>query len=449
MNKSHRLGTALTTASLIAIVAACAGPGTSRPRSASIFGGKVDTANIGLATRAQMALASNDVASAIPLAERAVERSPRDAGFRALLGNCYLAAGRFSSAEAAYRDSLTTLVATQPQIILKLALVQIAQGKNDEAKLLLAEAQGLLDPADTGLALALAGDPQSAVGLLEQVARTAGADSRTRQNLALAYAFSGNWEQARTIAAQDVPADQLDSRIQQWMVLAKPARASDQVAAFIGIQPVAGDPGQPVRLALNKTEPVRQVAAEPIGDVPQGLTSTATVELAPVPEPSSEPAVVASAEPPAMPEAVSAAIVEPAPAPVAMVAQAAAISEARPALSPAAVRLSDPVPSLRKASAPRLAKGKSRTVVQIGAYSSRERIAAAWSKVAGKHGSLKHYVPVTARFTGAKGTVYRLAVRGFDSDRQAVNLCNSLKRAGAACFVRSVSGDAPVQFASR
>ena len=91
MNKSHRLGTALTAASLIAIVAGCAGPG-NRLRSASIFGGKVDTANIGLATKAQMALASNDVATAIPLAERAVERSPNDAGFRALLGNCYLAA---------------------------------------------------------------------------------------------------------------------------------------------------------------------------------------------------------------------------------------------------------------------------------------------------------------------------------------------------------------------
>ena len=86
---------------------------------------------------------------------------------------------------------------------------------------------------------------------------------------------------------------------------------------------------------------------------------------------------------------------------------------------------------------------------EIGAYSSRDRVALAWNKVAGKHGSLKRYVPVTARFSGSKGTVYRLAVKGFDSDREAVNLCNSLKRAGGSCFVRSVSGDAPVQFASR
>jgi D-alanyl-D-alanine carboxypeptidase len=444
MTKSNRLATALTAASLVAIVGACAGP-AAKPRSASIFGGKVDTANIGLATKAQMALASNDIASAIPLAERAVEKSPRDAGFRALLGNCYLAAGRFASAEAAYRDSLT-LIAAQPQVVLKLALVEIAQGKNDEAKYLLAQAQNILDPADVGLALALAGDPRSAVAVLEPAARATGADSRTRQNLALAHALAGNWEQAKIVASQDIPGDQLDARIQQWMALAKPAKTSDQVAAFIGIQPVASDPGQPTRLALNDAAPVQQAAAEPIGEVPQNLTSTVTVELPPAPVTAAEPVAVAAAEPAAAPAIVPAAVAEPAAAPI---VPAVAVSEARPALSPAAVRLSESIGTIRKASAPRLARGKSRAVVQIGAYSSRDRIAAAWTKVAGKHGSLKSYVPVTARFAGAKGTVYRLAVKGFNSDREAVNLCASLKRAGANCFVRSVSGDAPVQFASR
>ena len=207
MTKSNRLGTALTAVSLIAITAGCAAPG-SRLRSASMFGGAVNSGELGLATKAQLALAANDVASAVPLAERAVERSPQDAGFRALLGNCYLAAGRFASAEAAYRDALS-IYGNQPQVILKLVLVQIALGKNDEAKLLLAESQGLIDPSDAGLALALAGDPQAAVATLEPVARLVGADARTRQNLALAYAFAGDWTQARTVAAQDVPADQL------------------------------------------------------------------------------------------------------------------------------------------------------------------------------------------------------------------------------------------------
>lgn len=439
MTKSNRLAKSLTAVSLLAIVTACAGPG-AKPKSASIFGGKVDTSNIGIATKAQMALAANDVATATSLSEQAVENSPRDAGFRALLGNCYLAGGRFASAESAYRDSLT-LIANQPQVILKLALVEIAQGKNDEAKYLLAQAQGVLDPADLGLALALAGDPQNAIAVLEPAARTIGADARTRQNLALAHALSGNWEQAKVVASQDVPGDQLDARIQQWMVLAKPAKASDQVAAFIGVQPAASDPGQPTRLALGEAEPVRQAAAEPIGDVPQGLTSSATVELAP---PAPEPVAVAAVEPASAPEPAP-AVAEQAPPPV---MPAMATSEARPALSPAAVRLTESYGTMHPAALkPR--NGKSRAVVQIAAYSSRDRVAIGWSKVAGKHGSLKRYVPVTARFSGAKGTFYRLAVKGFDSDREAVSLCKSLKRAGASCFVRATSGDAPVQFASR
>ena len=262
MTKQNRLGAALTAVSLAAIVTACAGRvrrGRAAPRSSAAR----STLRTSASPPGPRPRWPPTICNRVSLAERAVENSPRDAGFRALLGNCYLASGRFASAEAAYRDSLS-LVATQPQVILKLALVQIAQGKNDEAKSLLAMAQSVLDPADIGLALALAGDPQSAVAVLEPAARAVGADSRVRQNLALAYAFAGDWEQARTVAAQDVPADQLDGRIQQWMALAKPARASDQVAAFIGIQPAAGDPGQPIRLALNKEDAVRQAAAQPV-----------------------------------------------------------------------------------------------------------------------------------------------------------------------------------------
>jgi len=301
MTKSNRLGTALTAVSLIAVATGCAAPG-NKIGSASMFGGRVNGGELGLATKAQMALASNDVAGAIPLAERAVEGSPDDAGYRALLGNCYLAAGRFASAEAAYRDALS-IYGNQPQVVLKLALVQIAQGKSNEAQLLLAEARGLIDPSDAGLALALAGDPQSALAVLEPAARAVGADARTRQNLALAYAFAGDWAQAKIVASQDVPADQLDSRIQQWMVIAKPARASDQVAALIGIQPVANDPGQPVRLALHKDEAIKQAAAEPIPENTAGLTSTATVELpAAAPQaPAPEPVAVAEIAPPPPP----------------------------------------------------------------------------------------------------------------------------------------------------
>ena len=150
---------------------------------------------------------------------------------------------------------------------------------------------------------------------------------------------------------------------------------------------------------------------------------------------------MAAAEP--LPLAPDVLAPEPQPEPV-------KLAEARPALSPAAVRLSEPMPTPRKASASRSsANGKSRAVVQLGAYSTRDQIAVAWNKVSGKYDSLKDYTPVSARFSGARGTVYRLAVKGFDSERDAVNLCRSLKRAGRDCFVRSASGDAPVRIASR
>ena len=129
--------------------------------------------------------------------------------------------------------------------------------------------------------------------------------------------------------------------------------------------------------------------------------------------------------------------------------QVASLHEARPALSPAAARLSDSLPELREASAPRPSTGKSKAVVQLGAYSSRDRIAAAWAKASSKYGSLKDYVPVTARFTGARGTVYRLSVKGFASREEASDFCAALKRKGRDCFVRAASGDSPVRFASR
>ena len=300
--------------------------------------------------------------------------------------------GRFASAEAAYRDSLS-LVAAQPQVILKLALVQIAQGKNDEAKLLLAEAQAVCSTRPTpAWRWRLPATRSRAVAVLEPAARAVGADSRTRQNLALAYAFSGDWEQARTVAAQDVPADQLDGRIQQWMALAKPARASDQVAAFIGIQPAAGDPGQPIRLALNKEEAVRQAAAQPV-EAPVAVepTSVATVELPPATV--AEPVAVAVAEP--VPAPVPEPVATPEPLPVA--ARQPSLRRSRsPRLRPSARpvrRFRRPLsacpnrsPTLRRASLSKAACRQEpcgRPARRLSRRATASQLA--WSKVAGKY----------------------------------------------------------------
>src|SRR5690348_6192504 len=97
MNQPLRFSSAASLIVLGSMMAGCAAH-QNRVGAASYFSGKADV-DMGLATRALAALNSNNVPLAISLAERAVEKTPKDAGFRALLGNAYFAAGRFHSAE--------------------------------------------------------------------------------------------------------------------------------------------------------------------------------------------------------------------------------------------------------------------------------------------------------------------------------------------------------------
>jgi Flp pilus assembly protein TadD len=423
MNQPLRTSSALSLVILSSMIAGCAAP-QSHVAAASKPSGEV-----GLATRALAALNSNDIPQAISLAERAVERTPDDASLRAFLGNAYFAGGRFRSAEGAYRDALT-LSPDQPQVILKLALVQIGLGNSRDALATLNAGRLVLDPSDYGLALALAGRPAQAVAVLDAAARQPGADATVRQNLALAHALSGEWTEARVIAGQDVPADQLDQRMDQWMQLAKPGHASAQIAALVGVTPAAVDAGQPVALALNKAAPVaapQQVARAPIAPV---AVAEAAAPIAPAPAP-----VVAVAPAPPPPRSTVATLA------------ASAVEEAKAVF--AAVLPSSAPAKPRRVAQPAVRRGNSPAVVQLGAYKSPDRVLAAWNGAAHKYGALKAYSPMSARFASPKGTFYRLSVRGFASDRDARLTCESLRRQGGSCFVRNVAGDTPVQYASR
>lgn len=469
MNRSLRFGTALTVLATAGLLTGC----STGQRKQSAHASKAAGSKVGLATRAHAAVAAGDFATGVSLAEQAVEHSPSYAAFRTVLGNAYFGAGRFASAEAAYRDSLS-LAPGQPNVVLKLALAQIAQGKNARALADLESARDYLDAADYGLAIALAGQPADAVAVLGQAARLPGADARVRQNLALAYALSGDWTMARTVAAQDVPPDQLDGRIQQWMVMATPTRASDQVAALTGITPSA-DPGQPLRLALNQAQPAQRLAqAAPVAPAPQPVPYAAPAPqpvqyAAPQPEPVQyveprprpEPMQVIAALPqtpapqvPAIAEAVQAAEVAPEPEEqVARVLLQPAVQSSVAAVEPLPTRFEDKPDVAEyvaaKADKPARASGRSNSVVQLGAYGSPQRVADAWNQFARRYGALDRYTPVSMRFSSAKGTVYRLSVKGFGSAGEAQQLCSSLRKKGKNCFVRRVAGDAPVQLASR
>ncbi|MEO5772584.1 MAG: tetratricopeptide repeat protein [Sphingomicrobium sp.] len=435
------LGSAISAVALASMLAGCAAPG----RVQNAASRNSDSSKLGFASRALIALNANDYVGAVSYAEQAAEKSPDDFEVRSLLANTYFTSGRFASAESAYRDALS-LDENQPKLILKLTLVEIAQGKRAEALTLLNAARSILDPADYGLALALAGQTAEGVAVLEPAARSRGADARVRQNLALGYALSGDWAAARTVAAQDVPADQLDQRIQEWMHFATPARASDQIAALTGVTPAAVDPGQPTRLVLVKPNTaVAAIEAQPV--VAAAQTAPAPVEVAqaapayvpPVAAPVPAPALSIDDEP----------FVEVPPARVAHVAPAAKAPPAPRVVAPA-VRAAAFVPTrvpVRPAAFK--AQGRSTAVVQLGAYGSPQRVASAWNDAARRYSALRAYMPVSARFQNGRNIFYRLSVKGFQSPDQAKNLCIALRRSGGSCFVRNVAGDAPVQIAMR
>jgi len=464
MSRPLRFGSAVSVVALASMMAGCAAP-----QQKVGLGAKTDE-NVGLATRALVALNAHQLPAAIDFAERAVEHSPNDAGFRALLGNAYFAAGRFSSAEAAYKDSLS-LSSNQPQVVLKLALVETALGKKDRAAAFLHAGQSVLDPSNYGLALALAGDTDEAIEVLDAAARQPGADATVRQNLALAHALAGDWTEAKTIAAQDVPADQLDSRIHDWMQLASPKSPATQVAAIVGVTPAASDTGLPVRLALRNSDTM-MVAAAPAPQPAPVAAAVAAPVAAPAPQPQPQiaeaaPAAVATPQPTFV-EAVAApapapqaqpAVVSPPPA-KSLVAEAEALASAPLAMISTAAHhagaeLASFLPHKAASAQPKphrvpavMHRGDAKVVMQIGAYGSPQQVNAGWSRLTQRYPALRAYLPLRARFDSPKGTFWRLSVQGFGTEREAIARCQALKTHGGNCFVRGLAGDKPVEIAS-
>jgi Flp pilus assembly protein TadD len=401
-----------------------------------------------LAAKAGEALKVHDGAKAVTLAENAVALDPRSADHRALLGQAYLMAGRFASASTALRDALT-LDPAQGKAALNLALAEIAQGHVGSAKDALAQAREFVPAPDYGLALALAGEKEAAIAVLEGAARNEAATPKTRQNLALAYALAGRWREAHVTASQDVPANELPARMIKWAQFAQPQGPSDQVASLLGVTP-AVDPGQPSQLALAPVapEPVAVAAPTPAPVIEAPVAPLAAVAIAAPVAPvvqAPAPAAVADAAPiMAAPKARAAqsiffAASAPKPAPIMRKVDLPA-SKPAPFIQVAAIR-----PKLQ----PKPAR-PGNFVVQLGAFSSSAGVEAAWSKYSARTRRLSNFVPASTTFRSAgNAVVHRLSVGGFATRAEAWALCGQIKAGGGTCFVRGTAGDAPMRFAAR
>lgn len=381
------------------------------------------------------ALKKHRAAKAVAAAESAVALQPRNAGYRTLLGQAYLAAGRFPSAAGALSDALS-LDPSDGVAALHLTLAQIATGEWAAARQTLSTHETRIAASDRGLALALAGDPATAVTILTDAARLPGADAKTRQNLALSLALAGRWQEAKTVAAFDTNPEDLDARIMQWASFARPVGAADQVAALLGVVPIE-DGGQPERLALRSAAPSYAAVAQPVSPVDAFMPGR---------QATSPTAPAASAE------VTFTGVV--APAPEEDTARRDDVVQPVPArTSPGVKAARKPVSVRARPAAPaRAARGN--FYVQLGAFGNAGVAQAAWHRLSRRHAGLAAYAPSGMRFSMGGATYYRLSVGGF-ARADADGMCRRVRANGGKCFVRSGAGDTVaswskgVQLASR
>jgi Flp pilus assembly protein TadD len=385
---------------------------------------------------ARKAIAKRKGDQAVQHAEAAVANDPANAEYRALLGQAYLLAGRFTSASHALNDALT-LSPQDGGVALNLALAKVAQGDWAGARATLQTNSEIIPASDRGLAFALAGDPVTAIEILGPAAREATATAKTRQNLALSLALAGRWAESGKVAAMDVSPDQLQARMIEWARFARPANAYDQVASLLGVRAVE-DGGQPVALALAQQPGVAVAAVAPAVDpvdsympgVPQGAEQVAPVEVAAAPqvEAQPEPQQVAGTGP----QIVFGPRAE-------MVQQVPAARAAPARVAPKApVRVAKAVAVEASAVAAKAKPGA--YYVQLGAYESAAVARDAWARHTRRVPSLRTETPQGVKFSTNAGNFYRLSVGGF-ARADAANLCQQVRASGSPCFVRAAAGD--------
>jgi Flp pilus assembly protein TadD len=437
--------------------------------------------------QASHALQQGNLQLATSLMERAVAASPRDVGFRMLLADAYLRAGRFNSARATYAEAVE-LDPSNVRGALSVALIHIAQGRPAAAVGILDNIADRAPAADVGLAYALAGRADRAVDLLESAARSPMATPRTRQNLALSYAFAGDWNRARAIAAQDISPSEIDARMTEWAQMARPGSGPLQVTTLLGVSPGA-DRGRPLQVALGDTEPVVpgadrvQVAeasspsraqfapaaapapvevaaaearpaeapafwapaenyqAEALAEAPEGLASAENAVPARFPASAEQPAddaAPAAAEVPFAAPAPRRIFVQPRASAAPAIPRRAAFIRAAAATPLPHPRF--PHEDVRPGNAP--------VVVQIGAFSNEANAERAWQQLSARY-ELSRRAPLTTTFDFGGRTLHRVSVSGFASTADARRLCGQIRSEGGVCFVRAVAGDASIRWAAR
>jgi len=412
--------------------------------------------------KAQSALEKGKTTKALSHAEAAVQAEPRNGTYRALLGKAYLEAGRYAAASQSFGEALE-LGNTDSRTVLSYALTTTAIGKGKTALNELLEWETALDPADAGLAIALAGNPKRGVFILTNALRAGQNTPKLRQNLAYTYALDGNWRAARVMAAEDVPADQLDARLSDWAAKARPEDHMLRISSLLGVAPTTDD-GMPARLALANFPSTQEMVAEakakmPVDQAPAQIaaapgqpsqTEAMTFEHATAPV-KAEQSVKRVAQAPT-PVAPVAPVAKPAPKPAPVAAPTPRVSSktVQPAgprfiSRPVAQKLPQAAPAKRVAQAPKPKPTPKRVasapagdthLVQLGSYVSKEEAKRGWVSLKRKFPQLASHDLVVTK-AEVKGKIYyRVAAAGFGR-QGAAQMCSAVRSSGRGCFAYS------------
>jgi Flp pilus assembly protein TadD len=422
-SRSHRMiGLAVTSAMGAVLLAGCTTQGAPR---ADLSAGK-----------AQAALAKGNASKAIENAEAAVQAEPRNASYRAMLGAAYLEAGRFNSASTSFDDAMA-LGDNSTRTALSLALALTGEGKYGEAVALLNDWDDAIAPADLGLAYALAGQPQRGVQIMSNAIRSGDNNAKMRQNLAYAYALNGQWREARLMAAEDVAADQVGERIEQWAIMAQPEAWQHRVAALLGAPAGVADVGQPTQLALSNTPSVQQLATEAsafAAPVAEDTAVARSVELAPLGDAPAVAVEAYSAPSTARPDNFQSAFATLAPSDgtMAQVAQDTMRFAQQPVVQTAAMR-QGAAPAPARAAAAKASDGTH--LVQLGSFASEQGARRAWGIYVRRYPDLADRQMVISEAVVRGKRYWRVSAAGYDrSGSQA--MCGRVKssRTGEGCF---------------
>ena len=424
MDRSFKTGSRTAPRLALAITTAIAGLTLAGMAANAAPRAEVSFAN------AQAALSKGQVAKAISHAEAAVLADPRNPGYRALLGAAYMEAGRFQAAATSFGDALD-LGDDNPRTVLSFALAKTALGDSRAAVSVLDEFAQAIDPADLGLALALAGQPERGVHVLINAVRGAEqATPKLRQNLAYTYALAGNWRAARVMAAEDVPGDQLEARLSQWAATAAPEMYQQRIASLLDVTPRA-DSGQPQQLALANFPGQGVMVAEAAPEAPVEF-----VAAAPAPAPVAQPAQpVTFAQAFATPEP---AVQTSAPSASGIRYVSNPVVQELPSRPAPATRVATTAPQRRMvaAAAPapvRSDKAAATHLVQLGSYDSKIEAERGWNVMKAKFPQLKDHKPVISEAVVNGRTFWRVAAAGFGPN-SARSMCGTVKSSGRGCF---------------